>query len=161
MSFSKHHTLLYKGAKIKKRQIHLTIQASKADPFREGVTLLIAQTNHSICPVSALKRYLSKVNQKSGPLFQFKNGTYLTRTKVTKTIKRALLKHGKSPEQYSSHSFRIGAASRAAAAGISDSFIKSLGRWRSDCYHRYIRINKVKLCQVPKKLAFTQSVHNI
>ena len=160
-SFSKHHTWLYKDAKIKKRHIHLSIKASKTDPFREGVTLLIAQTSHSICPVDALKRYLSKAYHKSGPLFPFKNGTYLTRTKVTETIKRALVKHGKSPEQYSSHSFRIGAASTAAAAGISDSLIKSLGRWRSDCYHRYIRINKAKLCQVPKKLASTQSVHKI
>ena len=32
-SFSKHHTLLYKDAKIKKRQIHLSIKASKTDPF--------------------------------------------------------------------------------------------------------------------------------
>ena len=158
--FSKHHTLLYKDAKIKKRHIHVSIKASKTDPFREGETLLIAQTSHSICPVGALKRYLSKVSHKFGPLFQFKNGTYLTRTKVTKTIKRALVKHGKSPEQYSSHSFRIGAASKAAA-GISYSLIKSLGRWRSDWYHRYIRINKAKLCQVPKKLASTQSVHKI
>jgi len=36
--------------------------------------------------------------------------------------------------RYSSHSFEIGAASTAAAAGIPDWKIQALGRWSSDCY---------------------------
>ena len=42
--------------------------------------------------------------------------------------------------KYSSHSFRIGAASAAAAAGIPDWQIQALGRWSSDCYRGYIRL---------------------
>ena len=133
MVFSEHHTVLYKDARIKNTHIHLSVEVLKTDHFRKGVTLLFASTNHSICPVGALNRYLSKVKHKSGPLLWFKNRTYLIRNKVTRTIKRALVKHGKSPEKYSSHSFQIEAASMAAAAGISDSLIKSLGRWGSDC----------------------------
>ena len=58
--YSKNRTLLYQDVLIKRGRIHLTIRASKTDPFREGVTLLIAPTHHSICPVPALKRYLAK-----------------------------------------------------------------------------------------------------
>ena len=67
-NYSKDRTLLH--VLIKKGRIHLTIKASKTDPFREGVTLLIGPTHHSICPVRALKRYLAKSPFPSGPLYK-------------------------------------------------------------------------------------------
>ena len=39
------------------------------------------------------------------------------------------------------HSFRIGGASAAASAGVSDSVIQILGRWSSDTYRRYLRLS--------------------
>ena len=41
---------------------------------------------------------------------------------------------------YAGHSFRIGAASTAAANGIEVSIIQTLGRWISSAYLDYIRI---------------------
>jgi hypothetical protein len=44
-------------------------------------------------------------------------------------------------ENMSTHSFRIGAATTAAAAGYPKWAIQALGRWSSDCYRTYVRIS--------------------
>jgi hypothetical protein len=53
---------------------------------------------------------------------------------------------------YASHSFRIGAATAAGSAGLPTWLIKTLGRWSSDCYERYIRTQRDFLVSVTSKL---------
>ena len=50
-----------------------------------------------------------------------------------------LTRLGKDDSAYCGHSFRIGAATSAAAAGVEDHLIQTMGRWSSDCYVRYIK----------------------
>ncbi|KAI4815990.1 hypothetical protein KUCAC02_006111 [Chaenocephalus aceratus] len=56
-------------------------------------------------------------------------------------------------QHYSSHSFRIGAASTSARLGISDQTIQILGRWSSQAYHTYIRNNLNDLRQAHAQLS--------
>lgn len=70
-------------------------------------------------------------------------------------VKQILCRLGYDEARYSGHFFRIGAATTAAAVGIQDHLIQLLGRWNSDCYTRYIRINQntiksdqTKLCSL-------------
>jgi len=59
----------------------------------------------------------------AGPLFAFEDGTPLTRTRF-KSVLSATLKLDDS--QYNTHSFRIGAATLAKMAGITDLHIQQL-----------------------------------
>ena len=90
-------------------------QLVKMNPFHYGTTIRLAKTSTSTCPVMAMAKYLetSQDSPRNLPLFQFSSGKYLTRESFTQII-RSLL----ASKYYASHSFRIGAATVAAAAGI-------------------------------------------
>lgn len=44
------------------------VKVSKTDPVRMGHTLLIGQTNQGICPVNAMRHYLTRRGITPGPL---------------------------------------------------------------------------------------------
>ena len=88
----------------------------------------------------------------SGPLFIFTNGKWLFRASLTRELRSAQQVCGLPADHYFTHSFRIGAATTAAAAGVPSWLIKVLGRWSSDCYERYIRTPQETLLAIPKKL---------
>ena len=67
----------------------LHIKSSKTDPFRTGVTLRIAANNTILCPISALYKYVQSRNRTPGPLFQFRNGSFLTRRDINKLLSEA------------------------------------------------------------------------
>jgi len=77
----------------------------------------------------------------SSPLFINDDVDYapLLRNTFLKYLKDTLARLGYVNNEYKGHSFRIGAASSAASAGVEDHVIQILGRWSSDCYTRYIR----------------------
>jgi hypothetical protein len=66
---------------------------------------------------------------------------------------RAILSNVGIRGTYSSHSFRIGAATTAASAGIPDHLIKTLGRWSSNAYLLYIRNPSPVLTSIAAVLA--------
>ena len=62
----------------------------------------------------------------SGPLFSGGRFSPLSRIHVTSVMCQLLQATGVTPSHYSSHSFRIGAATTAAAAGLPATLIKTL-----------------------------------
>ena len=115
----------------------INIKASKTDPFRLGCVLNIGRTNNPLCPVHALRVYLSsRPPHQSSPLFIFNNHSFLTRSRMSTFITNTL-----SDINLNTHSFRIGGATALAAAGVSNSIIQIIGRWSSDCFLRYLRLS--------------------
>ena len=53
---------------------------------------------------------------------------------------------------FSGHSFRRGAASAAADAGLTEYEIQLLGRWRSDAYKLYIESSRSRILNLSARL---------
>ncbi|XP_074645879.1 uncharacterized protein LOC141902138 [Tubulanus polymorphus] len=82
--------------------------------------LLPKHSNPSVCLVTIISHYLHVSKHTSGPFFQFRDGAAVS---------------------YTSHRFRIGAATNAATNGVPEPVIRELGRCNSDAFKRYIRIS--------------------
>ena len=118
----------------------LQLKASKTDPFWTGCSIALTPSGRSVCAVRAMRRYLAhRFPGNSTPLYLFLTGQFLTRDKITSILCFQLQRLGFAAESYASHSFRIGAATTAAEAGLPPRLIQTLGRWSSNCYTQYIR----------------------
>ena len=133
--------------------IRIHIKASKTDPFRKGVYVYLGKTGNELCPVMAMAAYMAVRGRLSGPFFHFVSGTPLSRELFVRHVTDALCPYDVDVKDYSGHSFRIGAATAASAAGVEDSMIKTLGRWQSSAYQSYVRIPRESLAAVSKKLS--------
>ena len=60
---------------------------------------------------------------------------------------------GSCLSQYAGHSFRIGAVTTAAVAGVEDSIIKTLGQLESSAYLLYLHIPWERLAVLSKLLS--------
>ena len=135
--------------------VRVHIKASKTDPFRKGVHVFLGRTADPLCPVAALLAYMAIRGRAPGPLFIMAHGAFLTRDIFVHEFRKALSIAGFKQAKYAGHSFRIGAASTAAAAGIEDSTIKTLGRWESAAYQLYVKLSREELAStcISTKLA--------
>jgi hypothetical protein len=91
----------------------------------------------------------------NGPLFIHASGKPLTKQILTTETRKLLTKAGFDALNYAGHSYRIGAATTAAEAKLPSWLIKTLGRWSSDCYERYIQTPTSTLSGVSAMLANT------
>ena len=107
-------------------------------PFQPS-ELLVHRENTAMCPVSLLSEYIVVRGSRPGPLFVHTDGSAVAREFFTTELQKALQFCKLDPTRYKSHSFRIGAASLAAAKGFSDAQIRQFGRWKSSAFLKYIR----------------------
>ena len=149
--------LLLKDITLATDSYAIVIKGSKTDQDRRSVKVMVGATGTTTCPVRAMRDFLKAAShRRSAPLFTLSAGQYLTRAKLTSSLRSLLEATGLTPEQatqYSSHSLRIGAATEAAAAGLPTWLIQSAGRWRSDTYRRYIHPPSQALLSVAPALA--------
>lgn len=92
-----------------------------------------------LCPVQLILSYVSLRGHSPGPLFCWPDGKAISWTFFIAQLNAALKFNNLDSSVYKGDSFRIGAASWAAAKGFSDSQIRLLGRWKSNAFLRYIR----------------------
>ena len=128
-----------------KSSYSIRLKVSKTDPFGQGVYVHIFESR-DLSPVANMAKYyslrLAQGASSNSPLLVDSQGRVLTRTWFINQVHHMLQLLGLDSAQYNGHSFRIGAATSAAAVGIDDHLIKALGRWSSTCYTRYIHITR-------------------
>ena len=111
-SFDQRATLLVRDVTISSDVATIKIKDSKCDQFRKGCEVQLAKSGKSVCPFRALRQHLLQCSDQNAQLFRFSYDTYLTRQLFSDLVKPLLPPCDRS--EYSSHSFRIGAATCAA-----------------------------------------------
>ena len=156
-TFSPLDTLLWSDVKFLENNHILVHVKTPKSRLPQGEFVDIFQFDgQGVCPVKAimaLRDSLGMVDLAS-PVFQFSNGSFLTKTRVNSILPQLLLPYlGSVSSEFSGHSFR--AAIPAVLARHPDvansSDIMGWGRWKSQAYLSYTRL---KLKQ--KKDAFAK-----
>ena len=124
-------------------KVHLHV--AKCDQFGEGTDVFMGRTGNTICPIDACLAYVAVRGDSPGPFFMTQESKPLLKPSFVFEVRKALSAVGLPAGDYAGHSFRIGAATAAAAAGIEDSTIQLLGRWNSAAFLSYVRTPRQKL----------------
>ncbi|KAL0152549.1 hypothetical protein M9458_052272, partial [Cirrhinus mrigala] len=122
------------------------IKQSKTDQTKKGHFIYIFNLQSPIQLFQTLLAFLqlrkSQSKLPSDPLFTDNFNRPATRFWFQKHLKSVLLLSGTPADNFSSHSFRIGAATTAAQKGLSQQQIQALGRWSSEAFKSYIRSDR-------------------
>lgn len=105
-------------------------------------SISISRANN-FCPVKFLLNYLKLRGDTPGPLFRFVDFSPVSRAYFSSKLSIVLKSCSLDPSRYKGHSFRIGAASHAASKGMSDAQIRILGRWKTNAFRNYIRVQSL------------------
>jgi hypothetical protein len=111
---------------------------------------------HNCCPVEALRSLKNSSKGGFTPVFTFENGKFPTCSLLNKIIVKLLEKHlGEQANLYSCKSFRSALPSALAALPVSgnEKFIKRWGRWNSEAFERYVRLNHLAKKKIFVKFA--------
>ena len=96
--------------------------------------------------MAAVLSYLAARPSAPGPLFVFQDGRPLSRPKLVAAVRQALRVSGVDTVAIA------GAATTAAQAGLQNSLIQTLGRWRSSAFLSYIRTPPSQFVSVSAQL---------
>ena len=134
--------LQWKQLEIKDTSLTVTFIHFKHSKLKPLTLTIKGTASPQDCPLQIMKAYLSVRGATAGPLFLYCPNVPVTRAKFNEQLRGALQFCHFCPKQFKSHSFRIGAAITTASQGMSDSQIRSLGRWSSDAFMKYIRCSQ-------------------
>ena len=128
---------------INSSNVIIHLKTSKMDVAKKGIDVRLFQNESIVCAVQAVKSFVQvrNDNRSCSPFFILPNGQSLTRRAFIANLRHLLTLLGVQTSSFSGHSLRVGAATSAAAAGLPDHLIQTLGRWNSLSYLRYIRID--------------------
>ncbi|XP_077306255.1 integrase/recombinase xerD homolog [Lithobates pipiens] len=121
-------------------RVRMRIRRSKTDQVGKGKDVVVfAIRDCELCPVFILREFLNARPDGSGPLLVHGNGEFVSRYQFIGVFRKCLTALGLEGERFSSHSFRIGAATEAVRWGLDEEAVKRIGRWESRRFRSYVR----------------------
>ncbi len=150
------HPTISDLAVLDDKAMSFLIKQSKTDQTKKGHFIYIFNLQSPILPYQALLAFLqlrkSQSKSPSDPLFTDDSNCPITRFWFQKHLKSVLLVSGIPANNFSNHSFRIGAATTAAQKGLSQQQIQMLGRWSSEAFKSYIRSDRSHIMEAHQNL---------
>ncbi len=150
------HPTISDLAVLDDKAMSFLIKQSKTDQTKKGHFIYIFNLQSPILPYQALLAFLqlrkSQSKSPSDPLFTDDSNRPIARFWFQKHLKSVLLVSGIPANNFSSHSFRIGAATTAAQKGLSQQQIQMLGRWSSGAFKSYIRSDHSHIMEAHQNL---------
>jgi integrase len=116
--------------------LHIRLGVTKTDQEGRGAVIAVPRGKTKLCPVAALRVWLELSQISRGPIFREvdRHGrvgqTALTDRAVADIVKRAVVRAGLDPLQFSGHSLRAGFVTSAAQAGVTTELIMRQTRHR-------------------------------
>jgi len=131
--------------------IHFRLKAPKEDKKNRSKIVDVYGTGTDTCPARAFKKWHTKMDwPQDQPAFRWSNGTPLTAKKFNQILSTHLGGGGEGQKPFTSHCFRIGAASRLGHLGYSDEDVKAMGRWSSRAFEEYLLHPRTKRAAIAK-----------
>ncbi len=142
---------------VNQGMVRFNIKTSKTDQLKRGQSIFIFNLPTPIQPYQSIVLFLlqrkSQITSPLDPLFIDDKNLPASRHWFQKNLKIILNSSGIPTKHFTSHSFRIGAATSAAQRGLSEHQIKILGRWTSNSFESYVRADPHHIRQAHQSLA--------
>ncbi|XP_077349935.1 integrase/recombinase xerD homolog [Lithobates pipiens] len=121
-------------------RVTMKVRRSKTDQDGKGKEVVVfAIPGCHLCPVRVLWEFLGCLPALLGSLLLHERGEFLSRFQFITVFRKCLLALGLGGEKFSSHSFRIGAATEAVRWGLDEESVKRISRWESRRFRSYVR----------------------
>jgi hypothetical protein len=105
------------------------------------VVVHVPSSQSPMCPRAALHKFIAARGAAPGPLFMFQDDVTISARFFSSYLNLSLAWCNLPNSNIKPHSFRIGAATYAASKGYTACQIKQMGRWNSNAFEKYIRID--------------------
>ena len=125
---------------INNKFLKITFYQYKHSNGHFPIVLKLSCQDNISCPITNMASYFRSRGSTPGPLFCFPGGHPVSNPAFISLFRLSLKIAGLDVNRYKGHSFRIGKATELAQSGVPDQDIQARGRWHSNAFTKYIRI---------------------
>ena len=136
------HNFSVSQCRIKPSKLRLVFNSYKHSSGRP-FSLDALPTMKTACPYRKMVDYIKLRGHEQGPLFRYANKLLVQKTAFAKYLKAVIARTELPDKNISPHCFRIRVTTWAAKSGLFSEQIKAMGRWHSESYQKYIRVESI------------------